>query len=162
MHSRTAVTKSRDERDNLLVSGSATRRIISEKSMKQSRSIAASSSPSTDARPVGNPLALPRWAPAFAAAGVRRDGNRWIITSGEQELSIRVRVSRELGTVDFLAADAPRGAEVGAFSRVIPNGRGCEYHFTRFFADDETDDAVAEQMRVVEKELRSVRSLCEG
>jgi hypothetical protein len=69
-----------------------------------------------------------------------------------------VRVSRERGTVDILAADDPRR---GAFSRVIANGAGSEYLFTLQFPDGTGEDAVARQMAVVEAELRAVRDACQ-
>jgi Polyketide cyclase / dehydrase and lipid transport len=106
---------------------------------------------------VGDPLALPRWAPAFAPAVRPGDDGTWIVDSGEGELHIRVRVSRELGTVDFLAA----GRDVGAFSRVVANGSGSEYLFTQFYEADETHAGAAGRRAVVAAELETVRALCE-
>ena len=109
---------------------------------------------------VGDPLQLPRWAPAFAQSA-RPDGEEWVVEAGEGELRIRVRVSRELGTVDFLAAGMPDGVEIGAFSRVVPAGPGSAYTFTRFFPDDMPPEDVARAQEVVAQELRTVRDLCE-
>ncbi len=106
---------------------------------------------------VADPYRLPDWAPNFARS-VRPDGDAWLVTSGETELRITVRVSREHGTVDLLTStDPPRGA----FSRVLPNGSGSEYLFTLFFPDETQGAAVAAQMATVEEELQSVRTLCE-
>lgn len=107
---------------------------------------------------IADPLNLPRWAPAFAPA-IRADREDWVVDTGAGELRIRVRVSVEHGTVDFLAAGLPPGVEVGAFSRVVSNGSGSEYAFTQFFADDMAD--VARRKAVVGDELRTVRTLCE-
>ena len=107
---------------------------------------------------VADPRELPRWAPAFARAVRPAGGDRWVVESADGESCVRVRVSRELGTVDFLLS---RG-EAGAFSRVIPNGRGAEYVFTRFFADAMPDVEVAEQKAVVAVELQTLRALCES
>jgi hypothetical protein len=108
---------------------------------------------------VGDPLRLPDWAPDFARA-VRRDGEAWLVEQqGGEPLRIRVRVNAELGTIDFLVAGLPAGVEVGAFSRVVANGRGSEFGFTQFLADD----ADLEQRRaVVASELETVRALCEA
>jgi hypothetical protein len=108
---------------------------------------------------VGDPLALPRWAPAFARS-VRPGGEDggWIVDGGDGEQRIRVRVSREHGTVDFLAPTR----DVGAFSRVVANGSGSEFLFTQFFADDASEDDVARRRSIVEQELATVRALCEG
>jgi Polyketide cyclase / dehydrase and lipid transport len=110
---------------------------------------------------VGDPHTLPRWAPDFARE-VRPDGADWIVGNEAGEVRIRVRVSRELGTVDFLDADAPSGVERGAFSRVVANGAGSEFSFTQFFAPGAPDDEVLRQRDVVAGELRTVRALCEA
>lgn len=75
---------------------------------------------------VADPVNLPRWAPRFAPA-IQPDKHLWIISRNDEEVSIRVRVDREHGTVDLLAADQPTR---GAFTRVLPNGHGSEYLFT--------------------------------
>ena len=106
---------------------------------------------------VADPRQLPRWAPAFARAVHPAGGDHWLARTGEREVRMRVRVSREHGTVDFLLP----GAEEGAFSRVIPNGGGAEYVVTRFFPDAMPDAEVAEQKAVLAVELRTLRALCE-
>lgn len=70
-----------------------------------------------------------------------------------------MRVSREQGTVDLRAA---ANSDRGAFSRIVPNGRGSEYLFTLFFSDDTDGDVITRQMAEVEQELQAVRALCEG
>jgi hypothetical protein len=109
---------------------------------------------------VSDPTAFPRWASGFARA-VRVDGPDWLVETGEGEVRLRVRVSPELGTVDYLAAAALPDAEVGAFSRVVPNGHGCDYIFTRFFPDAMSDTELDDERAVVSVELQTVRALCE-
>jgi hypothetical protein len=103
---------------------------------------------------------FPRWAAGFARA-VRVDGDDWIVDTGEGEVRLRVRVSREFGTVDYLLADALPMREIGAFSRVVPNGRGSDFVLTQFFADDMRDADLADQRAIVAVELQTVRALCE-
>jgi Polyketide cyclase / dehydrase and lipid transport len=103
---------------------------------------------------------LPRWAPAFARS-VRRDGDAWVAEAAGGEKRIRVRVSREHGTVDYLRAGTPPGVDVGAFARVIPNGGGAEMLFTLFFADGTPERDVEDARAVVAVELQTVRALCE-
>lgn len=124
----------------------------------ETRTVSINAPPDAVLGLVGDPCSLPRWAPGFASA-VRPDGDHWLIATDQGETRITVRVSREHGTVDLLAAANP---DRGAFSRVVPNGRGSEYLFTLFFPDDTDEDVVARQMAVVEQELRAVRALCEG
>src|ERR671933_76722 len=109
---------------------------------------------------VSDPTGLPRWAPAFART-VRQDGDAWIVDSGEREARIRIRASREHGTVDFLLVGTPEGVEVGAFSRVVPNGCGSEFVFTQFFADGTPERDLEDKRAVIAIELQIVRALCE-
>jgi Polyketide cyclase / dehydrase and lipid transport len=120
----------------------------------ETRSISIAAPPSTVLDFVGDPHTLPRWAPAFTRT-VEPEGEHWRIDGGRL---IDVRVARERGTVDLLAADDPRR---GAFSRVIPNGDGSEYLFTLQFPDGTSEAAVARQMAEVESELRAVRDACQ-
>jgi hypothetical protein len=83
---------------------------------------------------VGEAGNLPAWAPG-APAG------------------LDIRISRELGTVDFVAG-AGR-----AYSRVLPNGRGTEYLFTRFYAESTPADEIARDDAVIAQELEAVREL---
>jgi hypothetical protein len=107
---------------------------------------------------VADPRNLPLWAPAFAMS-IERDGERWLVRSGGGvQLRLEVRASRELGTVDFLAADAPPDRPVGAYSRVVHNGAGSEYLFTRFVARENR----ARERAVLAEELEAVRRHCES
>jgi Polyketide cyclase / dehydrase and lipid transport len=109
---------------------------------------------------VSDPTAFPRWASGFARA-VRLDGPIWVVDTAEGEVRLRIRVSRELGTVDFLAADALPGRELGVFTRAVPNGHGCEYILTRFLPDGLTATEIDDEIAVVAVELQTVRALCE-
>jgi hypothetical protein len=120
----------------------------------ETRSISIAAPPSAVLDFVGDPRTLPRWAPAFTGT-MEPDGEHWRIDGGRL---VDVRVSRERGTVDIVAAADPRR---GAFSRVIANGEGSEYLFTLQFPDGTGEDAVARQMAVVEAELRAVRDACQ-
>jgi len=107
---------------------------------------------------------LPKWAPAFAPT-IRPEGDAWVVggrAGSDNGPRVVVRTSDEHGTVDFLAAGMPAGVEIGAFSRIVANDDGSEYFFTLFFPLDATDEAVAQQMAVVERELETVKSVCEG
>jgi uncharacterized protein YndB with AHSA1/START domain len=123
----------------------------------QTRSIAIAASPQTVFDLVADPSTLPNWAPGFARA-IRPDGDHWIVENDQGEARILVRTSREHGTIDILSADEPRQ---GAYTRVLPNGTGSEYQFTLQFPPDAPEEAIAQQMAVVDAELQAVRTLCE-
>jgi carbon monoxide dehydrogenase subunit G len=107
---------------------------------------------------VADPRNLPHWAPG-AAKSVQPSGDDWLLDNGQAEVRITVRTSEQHGTVDLLSPDDPRS---GVFTRVLPNGTGSEYQFTLFFPEGTPQDAVDEQLAVIEQELATVRTLCEA
>jgi hypothetical protein len=123
----------------------------------RTRSITIAAPPRTVFALVSNPATLPDWAPGFAHA-VRPDGEHWIIENAQGEARIRYDVSPGQGTVDIAPADDPRP---GAFTRVLPNGDGSEYQFTILFPPDTPEQAIVQQLSVIETELEAVRALCE-
>lgn len=124
-----------------------------------SRSITVDAAPSAVLDLMGDPRCLPRWAPVFAES-VRPgsgSGERWVVGAGGAEFEIRVRVSQEAGTVDFLAPDEDRGL----FARVVPNGEGSEVLAALFLEPDVAPERRDRERAVLEQELQTVRELCE-
>ena len=103
---------------------------------------------------VGDPRNLPSWAPGFAIA-VREDGDGWVVTTGQGDVRRHIPVSREHGTVDYLAAPE---ATRGLFTRVVPNGDGSQLTFTFVLADGVDPEATREILR---SELEAVKRLTE-
>jgi Polyketide cyclase / dehydrase and lipid transport len=103
---------------------------------------------------IGDPRTIPVWAPAFGRAVRCDEAGGWHVDGGEGEFPVRVRLSEELGTVDFLAPHEDRGA----FLRVVPNGQGSELLFTVFVAEEA---AAARQRAILEDELKAVQALSE-
>jgi polyketide cyclase/dehydrase/lipid transport protein len=103
---------------------------------------------------VGDPRNLPRWAPGFASA-VREDGDGWIVTTGQGDVRRHIPVSRERGTVDYLAEP---GARLGLFTRVVPSGEGSHLTFTFVIPGDRDAEETAAILR---SELEAVKRLCE-
>ena len=125
------------------------------------RSISIDAPPEVVLGFVGDGGNLPRWAPAFAQ-GAQRDGDHWIVDSAGAQLRIEVRASPEHGTVDFLAAGAPPERVPGVFTRVVHNGRGSEYIFTRFLPAEATGEDIDREAAVIGQELEAVRARCEA
>ncbi len=105
---------------------------------------------------ISDPRQLPRWAPGFATE-IRPDGEHWIVSNAGGDQPVRIRVDPGVGTVDFLAP----AAEVGAYSRLVANGAGCEYLFTVFLPPDATPQQEDEQRAIIVGELEAVRAICE-
>lgn len=108
---------------------------------------------------LSDPTNLPRWAVGFAKS-VRRDGTRWLVTTGGGEVGIRIVAEHRTGVVDFFISPAP-GIEGLAASRVVPAGAGVEYVFTQFQAPDMPDDMFAKNVQALAHELTVLKALLE-
>jgi hypothetical protein len=108
---------------------------------------------------VADPANLPRWAVGFAKA-VRREGERWIVSTAAGEVALRVQARPDTGVVDFVLAPAP-GVEVTASSRVLARGAAAEYVFTQVQPPGMPDDAFARSAAAVGHELTVLKALLE-
>ncbi len=124
----------------------------------ETRTISIAASPSAVFDFVGDAQNLLKWAPGFAP-NISASGDEWVVDYGTETLRLIVRTSRDGGTVDFLRAHDPR---TGGFSRVLPNGEGAEYQFTLVFPAGTPEAAVADQLKIIDGELQTVREFCEA
>jgi hypothetical protein len=123
------------------------------------KTIAIHASPEKVVQFLADPQNLPRWAVGFAKA-VRKDGPRWVVTTGGGEMGVRIAADEKTGVVDFYMSPAP-GIEGLAGSRVLPNGQGAEYIFTQFQAPDMPDEMFAKNVQAVAHELTVLKALLE-
>jgi len=108
---------------------------------------------------LSDPMNLPRWAVGFAKS-VRLDESRWIVTTGNAEMGVRIMTDRGAGVVDFFISPAP-GMEGLAASRVVPTANGVEYIFTQFQAPDMPDEVFAKNVQALTRELSVLKALLE-
>ena len=108
---------------------------------------------------VADPAHLPRWAIGFARA-VRREGDRWLVTTGAGDVPVRVRADPATGVVDFLLSAGP-GVEVAASARVLARGAGAEYVFTQLQPPGATDEDFARSVAALVHELTVLKALLE-
>ncbi len=123
------------------------------------RTISIDAPPEEVFRLVADPANLPRWAVGFALA-VRQEGGRWLVRTGAGELALRVQACEEAGVVDFWIS-AGSGAAALAASRVIPRGAGSEYVFTQFQAPGMPDEAFAQSVEALQRELVVLKAIAE-
>jgi hypothetical protein len=102
---------------------------------------------------------LPRWAIGFAKA-VHRQGDQWMVVTGQGDVGIRIEGHEQAGTVDFHMAPAP-GVESAAFARVVPNGSGAEMVFTQFQQPGITDETFEQLVAALGHELIALKALLE-
>lgn len=108
---------------------------------------------------VANPENMPRWAVNFCR-GVRRKGDRWLVTTPNGDVEMVIESSAEHGVVDFHWQPAP-DVKVLAPTRVVPNEAGAEYIFTLIQAPDMTDEAFQAGKSGLHEELKVLKRLLE-
>ncbi len=108
---------------------------------------------------VADPANLPRWAIGFAK-DVRHQPEGWVVSTAQGDIAISIEADARCGTVDFRMEMAP-GLEVTAYSRVVPNGDGCEYTFTQFQQSGVPDEMFEQLVSAVRHELVTLKALME-
>jgi hypothetical protein len=106
-----------------------------------------------------DPVNLPRWATAFCKS-VDQSAGRWIVETPRGPVPIRFEERNRFGVLDHYVAPVP-GVEVYIPMRVVANGSGSEVIFTLFRAPDMTDEAFAQDVMMVEQDLKTLQSVLE-
>jgi AcrR family transcriptional regulator len=102
---------------------------------------------------MSEPKLLPRWAPAFADSVSGDAASGWRITKDGSTFPVRIPVSSEARTVDFLREIAP-GREAGAYLRAQPRpGGGAVVSMTAPIPPDADASGVA---TTLDEELRTL------
>lgn len=109
---------------------------------------------------VSNPENLPRWAGGLCRSVSQREG-QWIVETADGPMRIRFVEQNALGVLDHYVSPAP-GIETLNPMRVVPNGSGSELSFTLFQPPGMSDDRHAVDVRLVEHDLRTLKSLLES
>ena len=107
-----------------------------------------------------NPANLPLWAPGFCRA-IEFVKGEWVVQTPDGHASIRFVTANEYGVLDHYVRLAS-GAEIYSPMRVIANGAGSEVMFTLFQTPGMPDESYAEDARLVEGDLRRLKSVVEG
>ncbi|OGP07963.1 MAG: polyketide cyclase [Deltaproteobacteria bacterium RIFCSPLOWO2_12_FULL_43_16] len=109
---------------------------------------------------VSNPENLPKWATAFCRS-VRRSEGDWIVETPDGPMRIRFVGHNEYGVLDHYVYPRP-GLEILNPMRVIPNGSESEIIFTLFQSPTMSDEKFAEDVTLVERDLRALKNVLEG
>ncbi len=109
----------------------------------------------------GNPRNLPLWAAGLARSEVIKDGDAWVAEAPFGKVTIRFAADNPFGVMDHdVALDS--GLVVHNPMRVVPNGTGSEFTFILFRQPDMTPEEFEADARMIEEDLRSLKSLLEG
>ncbi len=108
---------------------------------------------------VSNLENLPQWATTFCRSATRSNDG-WTIDTPQGPMTMRVTGNNDLGIVDHAVIPAD-GAAVFVPMRIVPNGPGSEVLFTLFQRPGMSDDQYAQDMRLVEQDLTSLKRVME-
>jgi hypothetical protein len=106
-----------------------------------------------------NPENMPKWAKGLGK-NIRKQGSDWIVDTPRGPLKIRFAEINKFGVLDHYVTTAA-GVEVYVPMRVLSNGTGCEVIFTLFRMPEMSDEKYAEDMKLVEQDLRALKDLLE-
>jgi carbon monoxide dehydrogenase subunit G len=108
---------------------------------------------------ISNPENLPKWA-AGLCKSVSKTNADWIAETPQGPMKIRFVEKNDFGILDHYVNPAP-GVEVYVPIRVLPNGSGSEVIFTIVRSLDMSDEKFAEDIGLVERDLRTLKNVVE-
>ena len=106
-----------------------------------------------------NPENMPKWAKGLGKT-IRKQGSDWIVDTPQGPLKIRFAEINKFGVLDHYVTTAS-GVEVYVPMRVLSNGDGSEVIFTLFRMPEMSDEKYAEDIKLVEQDLRSLKDQLE-
>ncbi|MDO3381627.1 SRPBCC family protein [Gilvimarinus algae] len=98
---------------------------------------------------------LPRWVPFFESV-TAGEGNSWQVTTPDGPASFEFVEDNNLGVVDHTIRFAS-GDSLTNPMRIVSSGNGCVLMFTLFQHAGMTDAQFQEDLRLVEKDLDTIR-----
>lgn len=108
---------------------------------------------------VSDPRNLPTWAHGLGQS-VRKSGEDWIVETPQGPMKVRFAATNDLGVLDHYVTVAP-GVEIYIPIRVLASGDGSELIFTLFQLPEMSDEKYAEDARLVEQDLRTLKGILE-
>ena len=108
---------------------------------------------------ISNPENLPKWAAGLCKSIIKTDAG-WIVETSQGATKIRFAERNDFGVLDHYVNPAP-GVEVHVPMRVLPNGSGSEVIFTILRSPEMSDEKFAEDIGLVERDLRTLKNLLE-
>jgi len=107
-----------------------------------------------------NPENLPQWAPAFCKSIEYADG-AWVVRSADGPVIIEFVEKNRLGVLDHTVT-LESGLKIYNPMRVVPNASGSEVLFTLFQTSNMDEDKFAEDAKLVENDLHTLKRVIEA
>jgi hypothetical protein len=110
---------------------------------------------------IWRPSFFPRWAAGLSDAELRQDGDHWIAGGPEGPIRIRFTPHNAFGIMDHFV-DTGQGDEIHVPLRVVANGDGSEVILTLFQQPGMDDDRFSADIKLVNRDLKTLKKLIEG
>jgi len=102
---------------------------------------------------------LPKWA-SMAFQSIKQQNGEWIVETPQGSAKVSLTERNRFGVLDHYVKTSA-GIEVFVPMRVVPNGLGSEVIFTLFQTADMSDERFTEDIRMVEQDLKHLKSIIE-
>lgn len=109
---------------------------------------------------IWRPEVFAQWAAGLAEAELRQDGANWIADGSDGPIVIRFTPHNAFGVMDHWV-DQGHGSPIHVPLRVVQNGGGAEVMLTLFRQPGMTDEHYAADIKLINRDLRSLKSLIE-
>ena len=105
---------------------------------------------------------LPRWAKMFCRS-IKLLNGEWIAEILQEQAKVRITKRNDFGILDHYVKllSSPNVDEVFVPMRVVQNGDGSEVIFTIFELAGMAEERYAEDIRMVEQDLKNLKSIIE-
>jgi hypothetical protein len=125
-------------------------------------SVSINSKPKTVYECVLNLENLPRWAKMFCHS-IKLLNGEWIAEVLQEQAKVRITKRNDFGILDHYVRllSSPTVDEVFVPMRVVQNGDGSEVIFTVFQLAGMAEERYAEDIRMVEQDLKNLKSILE-
>ena len=108
---------------------------------------------------MSNPENLPKWAQGLCRS-VRKSDTGWVVETPQGPVAFRFVANKGLGVLDHVVSPAP-GTEAYLPMRVVSNGSGSKVLLTVFRLPDMSDEQFADDLRLVERDLATLKRVLE-
>ena len=105
---------------------------------------------------------LPKWAKMFCRS-IKLLNGEWIAEILQEQSKVRITKRNDFGILDHYVKllSSPNADEVFVPMRVVQNGDGSEVIFTVFQLAGMAEERYAEDIRMVEQDLKNLKSIVE-
>lgn len=109
---------------------------------------------------IWHPQIFPQWAAGLSESDLHQEGERWIATGAEGQISILFTPHNSLGVMDHIVRmdDMP---DIQVPLRIVENEEGAEIMLTLFRQPDMTDERFSSDAKLIMRDLRALKTMAE-